>query len=85
VVDSVVVVCGSLCVGSDPVVSVVGALSMGAVTGTLGVTSTGVAFIGLAGLFGFSGLTGDVGLVGLVTDFVQVFDDVTQSAHKGCP
>jgi hypothetical protein len=43
------------------------------------------ADMGLSGLLGFSGLTGLVGLVGLLSDLTQVFDEVSQSPHTGCP
>jgi hypothetical protein len=76
VVDSLVVVCCSGCEVSDPIVSVICTLTSGAVTGTLGVTSTGVA-VGFTGLAGFSGLTGLVGLVGFVSDFTHEFSVVT--------
>lgn len=52
------------------------------IAGALGIAG---ADMGLSGLLGFSGLTGLVGLVGLLSDLTQVFDEVSQSPHTGCP
>ena len=50
-----------------------------AVTGEDWIVGTDVVKVG------FNGLTGDTGLVGLFTDFLQVFDVVTQGCHTGLP
>ena len=74
--------------GGDPSVAppdsgvVVGTDAGIAIAGALGIA---VADMGLTGLLGFSGLSGLVGLVGLLIDLTQVFDEVSQSPHTGCP
>jgi hypothetical protein len=64
---------------------VVGTVTTGTFTVTLGMTGTVVADTGEAGFTGLIGLTGESTFVGLVTDFTQVSDDVTHEPHTGCP
>lgn len=74
--------------GEDPSVTppdsgvVIGTGAGITIAGALGIAG---ADMGLSGLLGFSGLTGLVGLVGLLSDLTQVFEEVSQSPHTGCP
>lgn len=68
---------GSVVVDS---VVVVCAGAAGTITGAVG-----IAGADMTGETGLIGLTGDSTFVGLVTDFTQVFEDVTHEPHTGCP
>lgn len=80
--DSVALVEEDGAVGASGVsvgVVIIGAGTGCTITGAVGIAAADV------GLTGLTGLTGLSTLVGLVTDFTQVFDDVTHEPQTGAP